>query len=1336
MLQIMPNRKLSVFILTIFLIFSEVVVLGSNYSFSHLNGEDGLSQNNVKSIIQDSYGFMWFGTRNKLNRYDGTFVKTFDCFDPQQKKRNNNISSLFEDEKKQLWIGTDKGVFIFNPISESFTFLNDSTNEGIRMEDWVADIQTDNNNNIWIVIPNQGLFRYNTKESKLHYYSIGSTRLPDHGNPQCLCIEKSGRVWTGTNGGGVHLYNKENDTFKQYLGTNNGHSLEGDNIYTMCDIGEELIIGIHEGKLQKFNKRRNIITDVNAAEVHYKIIRHVAYINEKIWVGTQNGLYIIDEKNEEVTHLHEDPLFSNSISDNIIEKIYQDKEKGIWIATNFGGVDYLPNRGLLFEHHTPQSFSSPLKSIRVREMKEDGSGKLWIATEEAGLYLFDPSTKKTKVIGKDTKDPLSYHKIVGLLSVKQRLWVGLFKNGLDILEQSDFSVSHYSGQQLGLNESSIYALCEDRNGSIWIGNAWGVFVSTDNSMKFTRQDQFGLNFIYDIIEDAEGNIWVATMGNGVYKYNLETNRTQHYLNDIEDPTSLSSNSVSNITETTNGELWFATDRGGICVYSKSTNSFTSYSVKEGLPDDTSYKILEDKNQNLWFGTNKGLVCFNPTSKALKVYTKYDGLPGNQFNYKSALAASTGKMYFGGLNGFIEFDPLQINENEYLPPVYITQLSIYDNIVDINSEKSPLSKSIIHTDKLVLNYNQSIIGFNFVSLSYTAPLANKYAYMMEGIDDDWVYTKNGHSASYAKLPPGKYTFHVKGSNNDGLWNNKGTSLQIVIRPPWWRSQFALIVYFILILSCLFTWSNWYKRKTKKRNDEKQQLYEREKERELYSSKLDFYTNIAHEIRTPITLINGPLESMLEMEIPDKDIKKNLTIMQRNTSQLLNLINQLLDFRKVDSSKFILSFSEVNISQHLSSIYSNFELLAVNQSKTMQLVLPKEDVLAVVDKNALTKIINNLLSNSIRYSNKYIRIELTTDVQSFFITVSNDGDLVPLELREKIFEPFYQVKKEVNETSTSGLGLSLAHSLSVLHNGSLSYNTSGDYNTFILSLPLLQEKAEKEAPENNYIIKEYDSKSEKQNCEIILLVEDNIEMLNFIADRLLDHYVVERATNGAEALKILEEKNVDLILTDVMMPVVDGFELCKIIKTNLEFSHIPVVLLTAKSDIKSKIHGLEMGADAYIEKPFSFGYLLTQLTTLLNNRKREKEAFLRKPFLPIQQMGMNKADEEFMIKMVSIIEENITDSNLNVERLAELVYMSRSTLHRKIKAVSDIPPTDFIRLIRLRKATELIAEGTYRIGEICYLVGINSPSYFIKLFQKQFGITPKEFEKQQKQIQHPN
>ncbi len=1300
-----------------------------NYYFRNISKNEGLSQTDIKAILQDKSGFMWFGTRNKLNRYDGNNIHVFDCYDKNKEIRNNNISSLFECNSGHIWVGTDNGIFIFEPIHETFTFIGDTTAEGVSMIDWVSDIKADKEGNVWITLPNQGLFRYN-KEKPLKQYTFNNSGIHNYSSPHCIVIDQSDRLWIGTNGGGIYLYDKKSDKFTQFLGNSNGESLLNKGIYRMCDYGNELIIGIHEGKLYKYDKLRNILSVVNASEVHYKIIRDIACFGDEIWVGTNAGVYIINEKSNVVDHLYNDPMCTYSLSDNQIGRIYRDKEGGIWIGTNMGGINYLPQYNMKFHRHTPRSSKFSISSKRIREIIEDSNRNIWVGTDNDGINILNPQNGKFTQLRQNSEQGLSNDRTLALLNKGNEIWVGYFKEGIDIIDNQLKRQKHYTPKQLNINDGSIYALYEDCKGNLWIGSGWGVYIGNPEKMQeFKYQPQFGYNYIYDIKEDIDRNIWIATMGKGVFLYNPKDNTTKHFTHNIKDSTTLSSNSVSNITITSNGEVWLSTDRGGICRYNQD-GTFTTISVKHGLPDDTAYKILEDKNNYLWFGTNNGLVKFNPKTYKCKVYTTNDGLSSNQFSYKSAHVSKSGIFYFGTSEGLISFDPYISQNNGYAPQIYITKLLINNEEITQDSPNSPISKSISHTSEITLKYSKSSIGFEFSALSYTHPKANLYAYKMEGFDEKWNYTRNVHAVSYTNLSPGKYTFKVRASNNNGVWNNDARSIEITILSPWWRHPLAWITYIFIILLSIYYMFVRYKRKSEVRAKGNLILIEHEKEKEIYRAKVDFFTHIAHEIRTPVTLINGPLEAMERMEIKDQQILKNIKIMRKSTAELLTLINQLLDFRKVESNKMQINLLPINIKELLSDISAQF-LATMPNTKKLELIEPENNIYVSGDKNSLIKIFNNLFSNAVKYSDKYIEIKISISENKCNIIFANDGDLIPNEQCERIFDPFYQMKRNENQPSSSGIGLSLARSLSEMHKGNLVYQERNGMNCFILSLPINSIPVETTSREERKTNEETTNNENKQYNDTILVVEDNIELRDFMIDTLQQHFIIEQAPDGVVALEILKDKNIDLIISDIMMPRMDGFELCKQIKSDIEYSHIPIILLTAKNDLDSKVKGVKSGAEAYIEKPFSFEYLIVQINSIIENRKREKEAFMRKPTLFTQPSGISKADEELLNRIINVIEENITNPNFGVESLSETVCLSRSSLHRKIKALAGTSPTDFIRLVRLKKSVQFISEGSYRISEVCYLVGINSPSYFIKLFQKQFGITPKEFEKQVRQ-----
>ena len=1303
-----------------------------NYDFIHITSNEGLSQSNVKSIIQDSYGFMWFGTKNGLNRYDGTSVKVFNCEDKIAGKGDNNISALFEDADKKLWVGTDKGVYIYDPITETFRFVDILSQDGLQMNNWVADIQNDLSGNIWILIPNEGVFKY--KERQLQRYDIIKKENSTYDTPECICITKSGEIWVGTNGAGLFLYDPEKDKFTQHIIDKEGNSLKGKYIFSICEYGNNIAVAIHEEELKKYSPSANTLNNINAPGVHYTVLRDLACFNDhELWVATHAGLFVVNEAENKVTHYKEDLVHPYSLSDNIIYAIYKDKEEGIWLGSLFGGVNYLPGKRMEFDKFIPLASENSLSGKRIRELAKDKEGNLWIGTDDEGLNILNTKTGEIKPFEYSINKKNNCLKTLAVTFFDDKIWCGVFKKGINSIQLPSGQMKLYDAKELNIHDASVYALHKDHTGKTWLGTAWGLFVSSPGEFHFKEVKDVGNIWIYHIMEDNEQTVWIASLGNGVYKYDPRENTYKHYRHFPGDPTSLSSNSVSDIMQDKKGRLWFSTDRGGICLYNKNEDNFKTFSLKEGLPDDVAYRILEDKRNNLWFGTNQGLVKFNPDSATIRVYTKEDGLLGNQFNYKSAIIDNNGKFYFGSIEGLIAFDPEKEINNELSPPLYITKLNIYNKEISAHSENSPLEKSIIHTEHITLPYNQSNIGLDFAALDFNSPTAIQYTYKMEGIDKDWVQANSNKNITYSGLPPGNFRFVVRATNKDITSVFSERILTIIILPPWWQSPTAYLIYAILIICIIGFWFYWYENRQKRRMEEGRKIFEIEKEKELYSSKIEFFTEIAHEVRTPLTLINGPLETIMKMDIQNQIISKNLQVIAQNTKRLLELTKQLLDFRKVGETKFLPDFIMLDIVRLLKDIIQRFEPTIIQQGKKLaQEDIPDEKIIVAADKEALTKIISNLLNNALKYSEQIIQVKLTKEPTTFTINVMNDGDKIPEELSSRIFEPFFQINRTDKHTSGAGIGLPLAKSLAELHNGKLYLDPDQPINAFVLTLPLHQEKVihlEDHSPKDEYLLPEEKLiTADIPEKKHILLVEDNEEVRSFIAEKLRESFIVKTAANGVEALEILNNQHIDLVISDVMMPRMGGFELCRAIKSNMELSHIPFIFLTAKDDLDSKINGLKIGAESYIEKPFSFDHLKSQIITLLNNRQKERETFAKRPFFPIHSMKMNKADEEFMDKIIRVIHENITDDNFNVEKLAEIVNMSRSGLLRKIKVLTNLSPIDFIRLIRLKKAAELILEGKHRIGEICYMVGINSPSYFSKLFLRQFGMTPKDFEKQ--------
>lgn len=1313
----------------IFLLFLSVGVFAqerSNFYFTHINGENGLSASNVKVILQDSYGFMWFGTKNGLNRYDGTSILQLNCDDLKAGTGNHNIGALCEDKQRNLWVGTDRGIYLYNPKKDIFTRLRPVSPEGISPDNWVAEILSDSSENMWVLIPDQGIFRF--KDGKMSHYSLTEKNRKTK-SPECICTNAKGEIWVGTSGIGLFKYNPQKDKFEQYLTDRNGRSLTDKTIMSICFQDESVILAIHEGELLKYNTRTHELSDIAFPGARKTFLRDVMCIGGELWLGSHHGLFIINEKKNSVNHLKEDMMRSFSLSDNLIYSIYQDLEGGVWLGTMFGGVNYLPNHKLSFDKYVPGSDGYSLNTKRIRGMAEDANGRIWIGTEDNGVNVLDPQTGKVHQI----YDAVPGHLIT--LCVKHyhhRIYSGLFKQGMNEISLPDERLQSKSVEELGIDEGSVYNFLIDSKGRKWIGTGWGLYMMQANEKRYRRIEMVGYNWIFDIMEARDGTIWLASMGSGVWKCEPEINSYRNYVYEEGKEKALSSNSVSAIMQDDKGNIWFSTDRGGICRYNAAQDDFTTYSIKEGLPDDVSYNILEDEWGNLWFGTNKGLVRFHPENRDIRVFTNKDGLLGNQFSYQSALKARDGRFFFGGVDGLIAFNPTIREEDETRPPVYISKFSIYNKEVTMHSPDTPLKLCIVHTQEIRLPYDQANISFDIALLSYSTVDANQYYYRMEPLDKDWIQAASNQNISYAKLPPGKYTFRVQATHNGNKTEPSTRSLSIVILPPWWQSVGAYTVYTLCLLLSVLGWFLWYKRRKERQMEERQKLFEIEKEKELYESKVDFFTEIAHEVRTPLALIHGPLEAIREIGTEELKMTKYINVMAQNTKRLLELTGQLLDFQKIGANKLSMKFESVDITLLLKETVARFEVTFNLNKKELLLTLTEGEVWAAVDKEAITKIVSNLLNNALKYAYQLIRVELERDETNFSIRVISDGNKILAEASQYIFEPFRQVDKTEGPKNGVGIGLSLARSLASLHKGSLELDVEQENNVFVLTIPLNKEGIKLEndriIQKDIVVLDEETSVAKDMHGYIILLVEDNEGMLAFILERLQECFTVETAKNGVEALEVLKNNHVDLIVSDIMMPVMNGYQLCKEVKSDMELSHIPIIFLTAKNDIDSKINGLKYGAEAYVEKPFSFNYLKEQILSLLDNRRREREAFSKRPFFSVNNMQMNKADEEFMNRVIKIIEDHITDDNFGVERMADILCMSRSSLLRKIKTLFNLAPLDFIRLIKLKKAAEFIQEGKHRIGDICFMVGINSPSYFSKLFLKQFGMTPKDFERQ--------
>ncbi len=1315
-------QKIKFCLLAIFASISHLY--GQEYYFRHYKVENGLSHNTVHSTLQDSQGFLWFGTKDGLNRFDGYNFKVFQNDLESPNSLGSNFIECLHEFNGHLWVGTDNGLFRFNAEYESFKLMEPSLNRPI------LDIEHDNEGNLWY-IAGTTLYKHSTKSQNTHVFETEA-----YFHAEEITRGTDGTIWVA-NDRFLHHYDRDNGAFETIELISEKSSNLPFIVSKLFAINDTtLLIGTQNQGVILYDTQKKQVKKLLPASEDPLYIRDFAKIeNGKLWIATESGIYIYDMEKETYLNLKKSYYDPYALSDNAIYSLTVDREGGVWIGTFFGGVNYYPKQYTPFKRYYPKSGKNSISGSAVREIHSDQYGNIWIGTEDAGLNKFDPKSGMfTNFSPSGTQHSLSFYNIHGLLPRGNQLWIGTFEHGLDIMDiHSGKVIKHYNkGDGHGLSSNFIYTFYENRAKDIYAITSSGIQIYDEENDRFITIDAFpeGI-FFTSFLEDNTGRMWAGTYWDGLFYYDPETNEKGVYKHDTSNLNSISSNAINWIFQDSDENIWVTTENG-LNMFIPETNSFKPYRKRDGFPSNVFYSIIEDTNNHLWISTSNGLVDFNPKNDELTNYTKGNGLLSDQFNYNSAFKDRQGKMYFGSVNGMISFDPNSFLKDSYKPPILITGLQINNKEVPVNSNSSTLRKSITFVDKIKLQPRQSSFSIDFAALSYTTPEMTEYWYKLDGLKNEWVHLAKSHQVYFTELPAGNYNFKVKSLNSSGVWSDEATALGITVYPTFWKSNLAYSLYILTVCIISFLIIRYYYLRSLARNKQVLKELNDKKQKELYKAKIEFFTNVSHEVRTPLTLIQAPLEKLLKQAESGSELRENLSIMEKNTTRLLNLVNQLLDFRKTELEDISLTFVETNISDLIRQTQTRFSQVIKSAGIDFDMLLQEEDIYAYVDAEALNKIVSNLFNNAIKYAEKKVRVILAPAGDYFQLTFMNDGQLIPVHLKTKIFEPFYRVPGVENQNqSGTGIGLSLAHSLTQLHNGVLQLDTSNDtMNTFVLKLPIHQEKefelssskewkpeSQKDQPEEDFEMAGYKP--------TILFVEDNIDLLDFVSKDLMTSYLVLKATNAQEALETMENENIQLVISDVMLPGMDGFAFCEKIKTDLETSHIPVIILTAKSALKARLEGLESGADAYIEKPFIIEHLKLQIANLLENRRHIMEHYASSPLAHIRSIAHTKTDETFIKKLDDIIDQHISDPELNVETLADFMHMSRSTLYRKIKEMSNLSPNELVNLARLKKAAELLDTGSYKIYEIAEMVGYNSQTSFGRNFQKQFNKTPTEY-----------
>jgi signal transduction histidine kinase/ligand-binding sensor domain-containing protein/DNA-binding response OmpR family regulator len=1306
-------------------------ILFRNYSVTN-----GLCSNTVWTIAQDDKGYMWFGTKNGLNRFDGYEFKSYQFHkEDKQSIGNNFIHVICKYDNKTFWIGTEDGVYALNLENEKFTRVP------IADRNFVFDVFRDSRGTMWIATKNEGVYSYRPSDKKITHYvaNAGDKNSLSLNQVRKIAEDNRGRIWLGTFGEGVDVLDVTTNKFSRNVVPTTDGDLNSNRVISMYKDQQGNMWTGTLGGLNLWMKNSDslkVYRKGSAGSINDNIVRTIYQPSAgKIYVGTEKGLNVLDLQTHvfsAYTHKDNDP---HSISDNAVYSIVPDKEGGIWIGTFFGGLNYFPEKGSNFELYYATGESSSLSGNAVSCFLEDKPGYFWVGTENAGLNYFDSHTKTFKTYPfNGSQQPLSYHNIHSLLKDdKGNIWIGTFSAGLNVYNPATGQVKKYQYNRFdssSVSNNNIYSIYKDKEGVIWVGTTEGLNVYDPQKDAFHRVDDMGLRhtLIYNIYEDDNSNIWFITYDNGLVGKNKKTNKWVRYTADGK-PNSLSSKKIISVLDDHAGNLWLGTDGGGLNCFNISSKTFKTYNEQHGI-SAVVYGILEDDNEQLWLSTNNGIIKFSPQTLKSRVFTNLDNLQSTQFNYNAALKASDGKLYFGGINGFNSFYPDSLKENVLTSYISLTNFQLFNKDVIVGADESPLDRMIGFVDRIKLSHDQSVLSFEYAAMSYLAPEKIQYAYMMEGFDKTWNYVGSQRKATYTNLPPGTYTFKVKSTDIYGNWNEKTADMKVVVRPPFYRTTVAYILYLLLLVGGIITFRNFSIKQARKKNEAKLERLKNQREQEFYDQKIEFFTTMAHEIRTPLSLIIAPLERLMSTENWKPEIKQQLTIMDENSDRLLNLVNQLLDFRRIESDIYTIRKEEVELISFIHSLYSRFSAISYQKGVKFSMVTNINRLVVNADPEAITKILTNLLINAFKFTRNKVEIRINETMkgedgkQYFSISVVDDGIGIPAGQLENIFKAFYKVNTGDKNIGGTGIGLALAKSLAEKHQGKLLVESKeGVQTVFTVMIPY---DAPEVAAVPTIVTAEVAAQEAAEDKPLILLVEDDQSLLDFISNNLkTENYNTIRAANGVEALRLLETNSVELIISDVMMPEMDGIEFTRQVKTNINYSHIPLILLTAKGNSDSEIAGIENGADAYMTKPFKWKHLTVVIKNLLESRNRLKNKFTHQPFADVNTLTTNTSDKKFVEKLISIIEDRITDPQLSVEELSREMAMSRSSLHKKLKAMSGHVPNEFIRLIRLKNAAKMLLSGEHNISEVGYMTGFNSPSYFSRCFMQQFNVTPSEF-----------
>ncbi|TXK44857.1 response regulator [Pontibacter qinzhouensis] len=1322
-------------------------------TFVHLGIEHGLSNNTVNSIYKDKYGFMWFATDDGLNQFDGYGFKVFrNRGNDSTSLVHNQVNVLKEDSSGNVWVGTKKGLCTFSGSTLNFLqtyYYPAGQRIKSKLTADVEDIAIDKDGNIYLATEGSGLIVRTKKSKEFLQIGLGAADATYGYSVGTVHVDDRGRVWVMVKQVGLHLFQPKTNKLQLV----SKELRKANVIKTAAD--NSLWIGTENG-LIRYSIASNSYAHFESDKdkfLNYHIIDIHVEKDGQLWLATDGqGIVILDLKNKDIKTIVSGEG-KEDLSSNAITSLFQDNQARWWIGTQRGGVNVIDKNKARFTTIKRDVLKkNTLHNNFISSFCEASDSIIWIGTDGAGVSAWDRqnNTFRSFVHNKSSKGALSNNYTQSILrDHENNIWIGTWGGGINRFEPEAGTFRQYACGP----DKFVWKLYEDSKQNLWAGTTESgpLYLFNRSLDQFEVYDTSLVNAI-SILEDRSGTLWLGTYYELI---RVDKKRGKHQRYNIDFP-------VRDLYQDRKGNLWIGTQGNGLLWFEPEKGKYTTFTEANGLANNTVHKIEEDDHGNLWISTYHGISRFDPVTKQFKNFYEADGLQSNQFSYNASLKLHSGELLFGGIKGFNIFHPDSINTESKFPELVISGLRLFNKPVTAADNIMKPGQVLYSVDTITLPYNKAYISFDFSALEFTAPDNITYAYMLENWDKTWNYTNNQRTASYSNLREGNYTLRIKSTNAEGIWNEQERVVQIQVLPPWYRSWWAFCAYAAVVAGLLYVYNFYRTKQDRLKYELKIASIKAEKDAELNEKKLSFFTNVSHEFRTPLTLIINPIKELVDKK-RDHIEYQDVAVVYRNARRLLSLVDQLLLFRKADSGEDVLRIGKLNFASLCEEVYLSF----VQQAKTKDIrYLLNCDATTVElygDHEKLEILLFNLLSNAFKFTpaGGQITLHVAQLDQQVEVVVKDSGCGIPADAGNKLFNKFQQVYG--NGTAASGgfgIGLYLVKKFVEQHKGGISYESEpGRGTSFKVVLPngnhhlsadsMVEDNAKPSAfleelqvtlqPEEEAQAEPLTPPEDELNelvmeTNSLLLVEDNSEIRQYVKQIFSSTYTIYEAENGDQGLELAQEYLPDVIISDIMMPHMNGLELCSKIKENPSLNHIPIILLTASSSPEMKLKGIEGGAVDYITKPFEKELLVARVESILKSRDNLQRFFYNEVTLKTNKLKISAEYSTFLAACIETIERNMGDPGFKVKTFAREMGMSQSNLYKKVYEISGRPVNDFVRFIRLRKVARLLIDTDLRINEAAFEAGFGDMKHFREQFKKLFGLNPSEYVKKYRKPFH--